>query len=360
VHDALGSVRQVLNDQGGAPPTQQYDAWGVPSNRSAATPFGFTGELQDAHSGLVYLRARWYDADDGRFVARDPFPGVVEYPYSLHPYQYANSNPVRYRDASGKLCIPDWVPGVGGQGCAPPPPTWTAEDDAAFLDAHPEIDPAQLPYLPGHQYYTPEQAHQYGQAYAEYQSNPAYYTNDDLYAEAAAFSEYFYRAQVPRIHPADLEALFLCLQDRVNQGMATEQERSQFFKIGLIFGVTTYAGTDAFFGPHDDGGGGGGRRPTSGISYTPGGLKITGHARESLLRHGFREPFDKVDDIIANYSRKRIQRDGATVYIQKAKGSGQRYNIATVGDEGLVTAMQNLSRHELQNLGRNHGYDPSP
>jgi hypothetical protein len=30
VHDAVGSVRQVLNNQGRAFVTQQYDAWGGP------------------------------------------------------------------------------------------------------------------------------------------------------------------------------------------------------------------------------------------------------------------------------------------------------------------------------------------
>jgi hypothetical protein len=33
--------------------------------------FGFTGELQDA-AGLVYLRARWHHAAQGRFGVKDP------------------------------------------------------------------------------------------------------------------------------------------------------------------------------------------------------------------------------------------------------------------------------------------------
>jgi len=44
-HDARGSVRQLLNDQGSAFAIPYYDAWSIPSNRSRATPFGFTGEL---------------------------------------------------------------------------------------------------------------------------------------------------------------------------------------------------------------------------------------------------------------------------------------------------------------------------
>jgi RHS repeat-associated protein len=37
----------------------------------------FTGEQQDSESGLVYLRARMYDPQIGRFLQRDPFTGFV-------------------------------------------------------------------------------------------------------------------------------------------------------------------------------------------------------------------------------------------------------------------------------------------
>jgi RHS repeat-associated protein len=66
-------------------------------------PFGFTGEVHSA--GQVYLRARWYAPGNGTFTSRDPFAGFPELPYSLHAYQYAYSNPVRWTDPSGE-CVP--------------------------------------------------------------------------------------------------------------------------------------------------------------------------------------------------------------------------------------------------------------
>jgi hypothetical protein len=63
----------------------------------------------------VYLRARWYAPGQGRFVSEDPFAGWATRPYSLHAYQYAYSNPVRWTDPSGR-CVPEWVPG-GEPGC---------------------------------------------------------------------------------------------------------------------------------------------------------------------------------------------------------------------------------------------------
>jgi RHS repeat-associated protein len=111
VGDALGSVRQTLDDAGGVLGSVQYDPWGVPT-AGTPQPFGFTGELHSA--GQVYLRARWYAPGQGRFVSEDPFVGFPEMPYSLHAYQYAYSNPVRWTDPSGEyVCDPEYYYEMG-------------------------------------------------------------------------------------------------------------------------------------------------------------------------------------------------------------------------------------------------------
>lgn len=61
--DALGSVRQTLDNAGTPLATASYDLCGTPQG-SAISPFGFTGELQDVQ-GLTYLRARWYTPGAG-------------------------------------------------------------------------------------------------------------------------------------------------------------------------------------------------------------------------------------------------------------------------------------------------------
>ena len=94
------------------------------------------------------------------------------------------------------------------------------------------------------------------------------------------------------------------------------------------------------------------------VRTTPNGRILTKHAQESLLRHGFQEPFDQVDNIIENYSRRNRQNDGAIVYIQRAAGRGRRYNIIIEGEEGIVTGLLNLTTRELENLGRNYGFNP--
>jgi len=55
-YDALGSVRRTVADSGTPLGIVTYDPWGTPESGTVPT-FGFTGELQDATTGLVNLRA---------------------------------------------------------------------------------------------------------------------------------------------------------------------------------------------------------------------------------------------------------------------------------------------------------------
>jgi RHS repeat-associated protein len=106
--DALGSVRQTLDAAGVPQATTSDDPWGQ-VQQGAAPVFGFAGELQDTlvDNQLVYLRARWYHTGSGMFTSVDPFAGFAAQPYSLHPYQYAYSNPVRWTDPSGFMICTD-------------------------------------------------------------------------------------------------------------------------------------------------------------------------------------------------------------------------------------------------------------
>jgi RHS repeat-associated protein len=59
-----------------------------------SVPFFYVGEQTDS-SGLIYLRARFYNPSTGRFLNMDPSR------QEMNPYQYAVSNPVMYTDPSG-------------------------------------------------------------------------------------------------------------------------------------------------------------------------------------------------------------------------------------------------------------------
>ena len=74
-----------------------YDAFGNEKNESTndSNPFRYCGEYADSESGLVYLRARYYDSVIGAFVSEDPAKD------GLNWYVYCSSDPVNYWDPSG-------------------------------------------------------------------------------------------------------------------------------------------------------------------------------------------------------------------------------------------------------------------
>ena len=63
--------------------------------------FRFTGEQMDDKTGLIYLRARYYDPNVGRFISKDPFAGFTSDVQSLNRYAYVGNNPVNYIDSTG-------------------------------------------------------------------------------------------------------------------------------------------------------------------------------------------------------------------------------------------------------------------
>jgi RHS repeat-associated protein len=102
--DALGSMRGTLDEAGVLLGSVNYDPWGQVQSGSPA-PFGFTGELHEAASGVVHLRARWYNPQSGTLTSRDPYWGQPRRPDTLHPYTYVGNNPLLRTDPSGR-CYP--------------------------------------------------------------------------------------------------------------------------------------------------------------------------------------------------------------------------------------------------------------
>jgi RHS repeat-associated protein len=96
--DQLGSVRALTNSSGSVVNTYDYDAYGIPTSTTGSTynPFGFSGEYLDYESGLIYLRARYYDPATQQFLTRDPLENQ-----SQQPYAYGAGNPLAYTDPTG-------------------------------------------------------------------------------------------------------------------------------------------------------------------------------------------------------------------------------------------------------------------
>lgn len=95
VADRLQSVRQVTGLTGAVTASRSFDVFGNPS--ANVQGLGFAGEEHSGVDGLLFLRARFYDPENGVFLSKDPI-GIQG---GVNGYQYAGSDPVNKVDPAG-------------------------------------------------------------------------------------------------------------------------------------------------------------------------------------------------------------------------------------------------------------------
>ena len=111
LYDGHGSTRQLADSNGAVTANYAYDAYGkmlggnpgVTDGKTSATDLLYAGEQFDPGLQMEYLRARYYDQDNGRFNRLDPFEGNCEDPQSLHKYAYCHADPVNGVDPTGEM-----------------------------------------------------------------------------------------------------------------------------------------------------------------------------------------------------------------------------------------------------------------
>jgi RHS repeat-associated protein len=133
VTDQLGSPRLVVDVSTGAVAQRiDYDEFGRVANDTSPgfQPFGFAGGLYDSDSGLVRFGARDYDAEVGRWTAKDPlrFGGG-----DSNLYGYVGSDPVNGIDPSG-------LQACGQESRGRDVPIWTW-DDPWRISPHSPLNP---------------------------------------------------------------------------------------------------------------------------------------------------------------------------------------------------------------------------
>ena len=102
-YDGLGSVCSLSDSKESIKAIYSYDAFGQTRKEMGHVDndFRFTGEQMDDETGLIYLRARYYDPDTGRFINKDPIQGIGTMTQSINRYVYSMNNPVNLVDPSG-------------------------------------------------------------------------------------------------------------------------------------------------------------------------------------------------------------------------------------------------------------------
>ena len=100
--DGLGSVTELTDVNGGITRAYVYDSFGriVEESGTIENPFTYTGREFDAESGLYFYRARYYDAQTGRFLSEDP---IWLEGGSNNFYPYVANNPLNFIDPSGLI-----------------------------------------------------------------------------------------------------------------------------------------------------------------------------------------------------------------------------------------------------------------
>ena len=112
LYDGHGSTRQLAASDGVTiDDSYSYDAYGVMlgANPTSASPTAtnllYAGEQFDTDAQQYYLRARYYNQNNGRFNQMDNYAGDTVDPQSLHKYLYCHANPINVIDPSGMFSL---------------------------------------------------------------------------------------------------------------------------------------------------------------------------------------------------------------------------------------------------------------
>ena len=100
-YDGIGSTVAITDSSGSIVNKYAYDAFGsvLKSEEQITNPFKYVGRfgVMDEGNGLLYMRARYYDPEVGRFTNKDP----IGLSGGLNLYAYVGNNPVKFVDPIG-------------------------------------------------------------------------------------------------------------------------------------------------------------------------------------------------------------------------------------------------------------------
>ena len=112
--DRNGNTLFLTDAAGTVTDSYAYTPYGKLLHHEGANdqPFTFGGAYQARDEGdgdLYQMRARYYDANGGRFISREPlWQPLIDGGKAINPYQYAAENPMMFVDRTGlSIDVPD-------------------------------------------------------------------------------------------------------------------------------------------------------------------------------------------------------------------------------------------------------------
>jgi RHS repeat-associated protein len=105
VYDGGGNVTGEIDALGNLTASEKHDVYGASRGvtGTATSKHGWQGQVghqSDGETGLVYMRARYYAPELGRFQSEDPAKDGINW------FGYCNNNPVNFGDFTGKAANP--------------------------------------------------------------------------------------------------------------------------------------------------------------------------------------------------------------------------------------------------------------
>ena len=107
LYDGLGSVQGEVDPSGNVTASRKFDVYGLVRGSTGTSTsrhkfVGSLGHTSEDETGLVYMRARYYDPQVGRFASEDPaFHGS-------NWFTYADNDPINRIDPDGKRSQKSW------------------------------------------------------------------------------------------------------------------------------------------------------------------------------------------------------------------------------------------------------------
>jgi RHS repeat-associated protein len=103
--DGKGYVSALTNESGEMVEEITYDAFGKPSilQSEVGNTYLFNGRRYESEVDLYYNRARFYNAEQGRFIQRDPIGNFGDTPNLGNAYGYVGNSPTSFSDPSGAM-----------------------------------------------------------------------------------------------------------------------------------------------------------------------------------------------------------------------------------------------------------------